>query len=64
MKKPKWVDEAGAAVEQIEVARKALSRTGLYLTALLLLEARRVGEYELCAEVAKHKEFRRKRAKK
>jgi hypothetical protein len=62
--KSKWVKDAEAANAKLAETHKAFSRAGLYLTSLLLAEVKRVGEYEMHTEIAKSKEYRKKKGKK
>lgn len=62
-KKSKWSVEAEYANATLKDVKNAFSRSGLYLTSLLLGEVIRVAEYETATETERYKN-RKKRAKK
>jgi hypothetical protein len=64
MSKAKWSVEADYANAVLKDVKLAFSRSGLYVTALLLGEVIRVAEYETSTELARCKVQRRKKIKK
>lgn len=61
--KSQWEKDMLTAREQLVIAQRAFSRSGLYLTSLLLQEVLRVAEYETATEIARYKELLKERKK-